>query len=190
MSEITRRRILRLFGMAAPLLAGLSALPAAAADEGPVRIGYAISQTGPNSGGAGITTLPNYQLWVKEVNDAGGLELLDGSSGVPIEVIEYDDRSSPRRWCARSSGWRTRTRSTSSCRRGAPASTSRSAPLFDRFGYPQLAVTAVTDKAPELVQRWKKSYWLLGGGHDYTDALADLLAKAARARARSTSRWR
>ena len=81
MSEITRRRILQLFGMAAPLLAGLSALPAAAADEGPVRIGYAISLTGPNSGGAGITTLPNYQLWVKEVNDAGGLELPDGRGG-------------------------------------------------------------------------------------------------------------
>jgi len=38
--------------------------------------------------------------------------------------------------------------------------------LFDRYGYPQLAVSAVTDKAPEFVKRWTKSYWLLGGGHD------------------------
>jgi len=51
------------------------------------------------------------------------------------------------------------------------------APLFDRFGYPQLAVSSVTDKAPEFVQRWKRSFWMLGGGSDYTDALAGLLKK-------------
>ena len=178
MSEITRRRILRLFGMAAPLLAGLSALPAAAADEGPVRIGYAISLTGPNSGGAGITTLPNYQLWVKEVNDAGGLELPDGSRR-PIEVIEYDDRSSAEEVVRAIERLADQDQVDFILPPWGTGFNLAVAPLFDRFGYPQLAVSAVTDKAPEFVQRWKKSYWLLGGGHDYTDALATVLAKAA-----------
>ena len=40
-----------------------------------IRIGYAISLTGPNAAGAGITVLPNYRLWVKEVNAAGGIML-------------------------------------------------------------------------------------------------------------------
>ncbi len=56
-----------------------------------VKVGYAISKTGPNAGGASITQIPNYQLWVKEVNDKGGLML--GGKRVKIEVIEYDDRS-------------------------------------------------------------------------------------------------
>ena len=58
MIETTRRRVLHVFGMTASLLTGLAALPAAAEDAGPVRIGYAISKTGPNSGGAGITRSP------------------------------------------------------------------------------------------------------------------------------------
>jgi branched-chain amino acid transport system substrate-binding protein len=178
MSVITCRRILRLSWMAAPLLAGLSALPAAAADEGPVRIGYAISLTGPNSGGAGITTLPNYQLWVKEVNDAGGLELPDGSRR-PIEVIEYDDRSSAEEVVRAIERLANQDQVDFILPPWGTGFNLAVAPLFDRFGYPQLAVSAVTDKAPEFVQRWKKSYWLLGGGHDYTDALATVLAKAA-----------
>ena len=47
-----------------------------------VKIGYALSRTGPNAGGAAVTTLPNYEMWVKEVNAAGGLKL--GDKRVPI----------------------------------------------------------------------------------------------------------
>ncbi len=93
MTTVTRRRALRYFGVSVALAAATFAIPSSAQERTSVRIGYAISKTGPNSGGAGITTLPNYQLWVKDVNDAGGLELPDGSK-LPIEVIEYDDRSS------------------------------------------------------------------------------------------------
>lgn len=64
-----------------------------AQDRTSVKIGYAVSKSGANATGAGITTIPNYKLWVKEVNDAGGLTLPDGSR-LPIEVVEYDDRSS------------------------------------------------------------------------------------------------
>ena len=93
MTTVTRRRTLRYFGVSVALATAVGALPSVAQEQTSVKIGYAISKTGPNSGGAGITTLPNYQLWVKEVNDAGGLELPDGKK-LPIEVIEYDDRSS------------------------------------------------------------------------------------------------
>ena len=89
MTTVTRRRALRFFGVSVALAAAMTTLPSAAQDRTSVKIGYAISKTGPNSGGAGITTLPNYQLWVKDVNDSGGLELPDGKK-LPIEVIEYD----------------------------------------------------------------------------------------------------
>ena len=93
MINLPRRAILRTLGISACMFAIAAAMPAGAQDRASVKIGYAISKTGGNAGGAGITTIPNYQLWVKEVNDAGGLELPDGTR-LPIEVIEYDGRSS------------------------------------------------------------------------------------------------
>ena len=35
-------------------------------------------------------------------------------------------------------------------------------PILNKAGYPHLAVTAVTDRAPELAKRWPNSFWLLG----------------------------
>ena len=56
--------------LSAGLLAGLAAATAA---QDKIKVGWAISKTGPNAGGANVTQIPNYQLWVKEVNDKGGL---------------------------------------------------------------------------------------------------------------------
>ena len=178
MMTVTRRRALRYFGMSVALGAVIAALPSAAQDRTSVKIGYAISKTGPNSGGAGITTLPNYVLWVKEVNDAGGLEMPDGKK-LPIEVIEYDDRSSAEEVVRSIERLATQDKVDFILPPWGTGFNLAVAPLFDRFGYPQLAVSAVTDKAPEFVKRWKKSYWMLGGGDDYTSALAGLLTKAA-----------
>jgi hypothetical protein len=85
----------RLWTVGALLGAGLLAAASVQAQEAPktIKIGYAISKTGPNAGGANITQIPNYQLWVKEVNDKGGLMLKAYGKRIPIEVIEYDDRS-------------------------------------------------------------------------------------------------
>jgi len=58
-----------------------------------IKIGYAISLTGPYSTGAKVTQVPNYQLWAHEVNEKGGLYLSKYDQRVPIELIEYDDTS-------------------------------------------------------------------------------------------------
>src|SRR5262245_65689469 len=58
-----------------------------------IRIGWAISKTGPFAAGANVTTLPNYQVWVKDVNDAGGIMLKSLGKKLPVEIVEYDDRS-------------------------------------------------------------------------------------------------
>lgn len=178
MNTMTRRLALRLFGVAATSVA-LGAPLAATAQES-VKIGYAISKTGPNAGGAGITTLPNYVLWVQEVNEAGGLELPDGSR-LPIEVIEYDDRSSAEEVVRSVERLATQDEVDFILPPWGTGFNLAVAPLFARFGYPQLAVSAVTDKAPEFVERWDTSFWLLGGGHDYTEALASVLADAVEA---------
>ena len=58
--------------------AALGALAAAAlapafAQDAPVRIGYAISRTGPWSAGAQVTQEPNYIMWAEQVNARGAL---------------------------------------------------------------------------------------------------------------------
>ncbi|MBI4045631.1 MAG: twin-arginine translocation pathway signal protein, partial [Devosia nanyangense] len=75
MTTYGRRTILRGIGASAIAATALRSLPAFAQDRKAVRIGYAISKTGANAAGAGITTTPNYLLWVKDVNDAGGIKL-------------------------------------------------------------------------------------------------------------------
>ena len=42
-----------------------------------IKIGYAVSLTGPNAPGAGITTILNYKLWLSDIEKAGGLKLGD-----------------------------------------------------------------------------------------------------------------
>lgn len=180
MKTFRRRQVLRTTALAVIMLASGVASTAMAEDRKSVKIGYAISKTGPNAGGAGITTLPNYQLWVKDVNDVGGLELPDGSK-LPIEVIEYDDRSSSEEVVRAVERLATQDEVDFMLVPWGTGFNLAVAPLFDRYGYPQLAVSAVTDKAPQFVQRWKKSFWMLGGGHDYARALAAILAETSKA---------
>lgn len=172
-----RMRMLGAVGLSAFLLSATAGSLAIAQERTSVKIGYVVSKTGANAGGAGITTIPNYLLWVKEIKDAGGLEL-PGGKRLPIEVIEYDDRSSAEEVVRATERLATQDKVDFILAPWGTGFNLAVAPLFDRFGYPQLAVSAVTDKAPQFVQRWKKSFWLLGGGHDYTEALAGVLKKA------------
>ena len=178
MKNLLRRQILRTTALAVSTLAfGMGAV-ATAQERASVKIGYALSLTGPNAGGTGITTLPNYQLWVKEVNDAGGLEMPDGKR-LPIEVVEYDDRSSAEELVRALQRLATQDEVDFILPPWSTGYNLAAAPLLDRYGYPHLAATSVTDKAPEFAERWEKSFWMLGGGHDYTSALAKVLTDAA-----------
>ncbi|MGV8833300.1 MAG: amino acid ABC transporter substrate-binding protein [Devosia sp.] len=177
MNILSRRRALHRLGLAAALMLSASSLAAHAQERTSVKIGYAVSMSGANAGGAGITTLPNYRLWVHEVNDAGGLEMPDGTR-LPIDVVEYDDRSASEEVVRATERLATQDKVDFILPPWGTGFNLAVAPLYDRFGYPQLAVSAVTDKAPEFVKRWKKSFWMLGGGADYTKALADILVKA------------
>lgn len=180
MKLFKRRQVLHTLGFALAAVAAGGITMASAQERKSVRIGYAVSKTGPNAGGAGITTIPNYVLWVKDVNDAGGLEMPDGSK-LPIEVVEYDDRSSAEEVVRAVERLATQDKVDFMLVPWGTGFNLAVAPMFDRFGYPQLAVSAVTDKAPDFVKRWKKSFWMLGGGHDYAKSLAKVLVDANKA---------
>ncbi|SFR08713.1 amino acid ABC transporter substrate-binding protein [Poseidonocella sedimentorum] len=165
-------------GLAAASLTLAAATGAASAQEtDAVTIGYAISKSGPNAGGADMTVTPNYELWVHEVNERGGLTLPDGSQR-PIEVIEYDDRSSAEEVVRAVERLATQDKVDLILPPWGTGFNLAVAPLMARHGYPHLAGAAVTDKADDFVERWDTSFWFMGGGEDYTHALAEVLIEA------------
>ncbi|HLM14058.1 MAG TPA: amino acid ABC transporter substrate-binding protein [Reyranella sp.] len=149
------------------------ALPASAQDK--VKIGYAISKTGPNAGGASITQIPNYEMWVKDVMAKGGLKV--GDKRLPIEVVEYDDRSNSEEAVRAVERLITQDKVDLLFPPWGTGLNLAVGPVFNKYGYPQLAFSAVTDRAPDLAKRWPNSFWLLGTSKQYVDALTDLLKK-------------
>lgn len=175
MTAISRRAILRALSIGcASFTLGTGA---ALAQDETVKIGYAVARTGPSATGAGITTIPNYELWVDTVNKAGGLKMPDGTQRM-IEVVEYDNRSANEDLVRAIERLATQDEVDLILPPWGTGANLAIAPLMARFGYPQLAVTAVTDKAPEFAARWDRSFWMLGGGHDYAAGLVDVLSKA------------
>lgn len=162
--------------LAAAMAVGLAVAafqPALAQDK--IKIGYAISKTGPNAGGANITQIPNYQLWIKELNDKGGLMI--GGKRVPVEVIEYDDRSNSEEAVRAVERLITQDKVDLLLPPWGTGLNLAVGPVFNKYGYPQLTFSAVTDQAPALAKRWPNSFWFLGTSVQYIDALVDLLSK-------------
>ena len=168
-----------MIGLGLRLLAATAAatfaVAAAASAQDKVKIGYAISKTGPNAGGASITQIPNYEMWVKDVMAKGGLMI--GGKRVPIEVVEYDDRSNSEEAVRAVERLVTQDKVDLLFPPWGTGLNLADGPVFNKHGYPQLAFSAVTDRAPDLVKRWPNSFWLLGTSKQYVDALTGLLKK-------------
>jgi branched-chain amino acid transport system substrate-binding protein len=156
----------------------LAASIATAQEIKSIKVGYAIAKTGPNAGGASVTQIPNYEMWVKEVNARGGIMLKSIGKRVPIEVVEYDDRSNSEEAVRAVERLATQDKVDFIFPPWGTGFNVAVAPVFNKYGYPQLAFSAVTDKAPELAKRWPNSFWLLGTSAQYIDALVGLLSKA------------
>jgi branched-chain amino acid transport system substrate-binding protein len=170
------RRILG-FACTAALLAGAAAT-GATAQEAPksIKVGYVISLSGPQSAGAMLTTVPNYRLWVDEVNKAGGLMLKKYNKRIPIEVSEIDDRSNNEDMVRLVERLMTVDKVDIVLSPWGTGPNLQAAPTFNKYGYPQIMGTAATDKIPELAPRFGNAFWLLGRPTEGVNALVELLA--------------
>lgn len=163
-------------------LAALGALTLAAAvglstaqAQDTLKIGWAISKTGPFGAGAAVTTLPNYQVWVKDVNDAGGINV--GGKKMKIEVIEYDDRSNSEEMIKAVERLATQDKVDFILPPWSTGMNLAAAPVFHKYGYPHLAVTANTNQAPQLTKRWPNLTFWLGLPSEITDGVVETFAK-------------
>jgi branched-chain amino acid transport system substrate-binding protein len=153
------------------------ATPAQAQDVTSVKIGWSISKTGPFAAGASVTTLPNYQVWVKDVNDAGGIMLKSIGKKVKLEVIEYDDRSNSEEMIKAVERLATQDKVDFILPPWGTGLNLAAAPIFHRLGYPQLAVTANTNRALEMTKRWPGLSFWLGLPSELVDGLVETLTK-------------
>ncbi len=154
------------------LAAALFAPGAQAQDT--IKIGWAISKSGPFAAGAAVTTLPNYQVWVKDVNDKGGLTV--GGKKMKIEVIEYDDRSNSEEMVKAVERLATQDKVDFILPPWSTGMNLAAAPVFNKYGYPHLAVTANSNRAPEMVKRWPNLTFWLGLPSELVDGLVDTLS--------------
>lgn len=161
---------------AALLAAGLAAAPwAPGMAQDKVKIGASAAKTGPLAGGTAVTHWPNIQLWVHDVNAKGGLQV--GDRRIPVELVEYDDRTSNEEAVKNVQRLATVDEVDFIIPPYGTGINLATAPLFARYGYPQIAVTAVTDKADEFAARWPNSFWTLGTSTAFAASVADVLAK-------------
>ena len=75
---------------------GAASLPGKlyAAAEAPtkIRFGTAVGMSGLFVDGSKSTTISQYDLWAKRINDAGGLMLSKYNKKAPVEIVYYDGR--------------------------------------------------------------------------------------------------
>ena len=151
------------------------ALSAPAQAQDSLKIGWAISKTGPFAAGAAVTTLPNYQVWVKDVNDAGGIKV--GNKKMKIEVVEYDDRSNSEEMIKAVERLATQDKVDFILPPWSTGMNLAAAPIFNKLGYPQLAVTANTNQAPQLTKRWPNLTFWLGLPSELVDGVVETFSK-------------
>ncbi len=115
----------------------------------PVKIGYTLSGTGPYSVGAGITQGPNYTLWQEQVNAKGGL-LVKGEGRRPVEFISIDDRSEHETAVRFYEKLMTDDKVDLILPPWGTAMNFAVAAVANKYGYPMLGPTAVSNKLKEL----------------------------------------
>ena len=164
-----------LFGAIALAVATTWGFASAAQAQDTIKIGWAISKTGPFAAGANVTTLPNYQVWVKDVNDAGGINV--GGKKMKLQVIEYDDRSNSEEMIKAVERLATQDKVDFILPPWSTGLNLAAAPVFHRLGYPQLAVTANTNDAVKFTSRWPGLSFWLGLPSELVDSIVDTLAK-------------
>jgi branched-chain amino acid transport system substrate-binding protein len=129
-------------------------------------------RTGLMASGAAVTHFPQFKLWEHEVNSRGGLKLKSGQN--KVELIEYDDRSQPgetikavERLAADKVDFIMPIYGT-----GYNLAV---APIFAKYGYPQVTQACVTDQIDTLTQRYPKLFIVQGSTTSYATGAVNVL---------------
>jgi branched-chain amino acid transport system substrate-binding protein len=166
-----RRTILKT-AAAATLALGIAS-PALAQDA--LKIGAVGPKTGPLAGGAEVTFWPNVRLWAHDVNEAGGIDV--GGTKRMVEIIEYDDQTNPGETIKAVQRLATQDEADFILAPYGTGLNIASAPIFERFGYPMVTHTAISDQIEDLSSKFPNMYFLLGGATGLSGGVVEVLSQ-------------
>ena len=139
-----------------------------------IKIGASAPKTGPIAGGAAVTHWPNVQLWVHQINARGGLQLKSGKA--KIELVEYDDRTTPGE-AIKNIQRMAQEKMDFILGPYGTGMTLATAPIFAKYGYPQIAATSISDKIPELTKRYPNIFFMLGTTSSFAGHVVKIFKK-------------
>ncbi len=141
--------------------------------DGIIKFGSIAPKTGPLAGGAVVTQWPSVRLWVEEVNARGGLNV--GGEMMTIELIEYDDKTNPGEHIKLAQRLATQDKVDFVVAPYGTGFNIAAAPIYGKFGYPMIAVSAITDKVEELTTRYPNLFFTLGTTTAFVDGVKEIL---------------
>jgi branched-chain amino acid transport system substrate-binding protein len=169
----------RTFVKGSAAVVGASTLPqrvhAQAAAPDKIRFGYSITQSGPLGPGAESTTVSQYKLWQKRVNDAGGISLKKFDKKVPIEFVSYDDQGKPDELIKLTERLIQQDKVDMMLGPYATHMNLASAPIINKYEYPVIMTTATTAKTYDLGPKWPYAFWNISQPKESTEPLAQAL---------------
>lgn len=160
---------------AAAALAACSFAAGGANAQDTIKIGAIAPKTGPLAGGAVVTQWPNVELWTKLINSRGGLMV--GGKQMMIEVIEYDDKTNPGEHIKLAQRLAEQDKVDFIVAPYGTGFNIATAPIYGRYGYPMIAVSAITDKIGELTERYPNLFFTLGSTTAFVEGVRDILVE-------------
>ena len=140
-----------------------------------IKIGASAPKTGPLAGGSTVSFWPNVELWVKQINAAGGIKLKSGRA--KIELVEYGDRTNPGEAIKNIQRLATQDKVDFILAPYGTGLNLATAPLFAKFNYPLITHTAITDKVEALTKRYPNIFFALGTTTAFAGSVAEVLGK-------------
>ncbi len=153
------------------LAASLMAVSAQAADI--IKIGAIAPKSGPLGGGALVTQWPNVELWSKQINARGGIDV--GGTKMMVEIVEYDDKTNPGEHIKAAQRLAEVDKVDFIVAPYGTGFNLAAAPIYAKYGYPQIAVSAISDKLPELTKRYPNLFFTLGNTSSFSGSVVDIL---------------
>jgi branched-chain amino acid transport system substrate-binding protein len=159
---------------------------AAAPDK--IRFGYAITMSGPLGPGAESTSVSQYKLWTKRVNDAGGIMLKKFNKKVPVELVGYDDQGKPDELIKLTERLTQQDKVDMILSPYASHMNLASAPIINKYEYPVIMTTSTTAKIYDLAPRFPYAFWNISQPKESTEPIAKMigdLKKAGKSKGRA-----
>lgn len=166
------KRRAMVFGAGAAL--GISTLMASTALAAePIKFGVVAHLTGPLAGGEAVTHTPNIEFWANQVNARGGLKV-DGEMR-PVEIITYDDKTNPAEHIKAVQRLATQDEVDFMLSPYGTGFNIAAAPIYAKYNYPLVAVSAITDQIPTLTKRFPNMFFTLGTTSGFVEGVRDTL---------------